>query len=43
MAAARVAFRAALSGGNGGTGSGGRLAAELAGAFAILENGCRLA
>ena len=42
MSAARVAFRAALSGGSGGTGSGGRLAAELTAAFAILENGCRL-
>ena len=38
MGAARVAFRAALTGGTGG----GRLAAELRTAFAILENGCRL-
>jgi AcrR family transcriptional regulator len=38
MAAARVAFRAALTGGSGGD----RLAAELTNAFAILENGCRL-
>jgi len=38
MAAARVAFRAALT---GGTGSGGRLAAELENAFTILKNGCQ--
>jgi AcrR family transcriptional regulator len=38
MAAARVAFRAALTDGSGG----GRLAVELRNAFAILENGCRL-
>ena len=41
MAAARVAFRAALTGGPGGNPAGGRLRAELTSAFAILEDGCR--
>jgi hypothetical protein len=47
MAAARVAFRAALTGEEGEEGeqaggpSGGRLGAELRNAFKILEDGCR--
>jgi AcrR family transcriptional regulator len=41
MAAARVAFRAALTGGPAPDPADGGLAAELGRAFAILEDGCR--